>query len=84
MHHESNCSKLDLIKNNIFLNSLNLSKNNLGDEFAIELANTLTINDTLYKVDISHNPIIVKGAQAVYKVLRESNDTIQSLGDIEA
>ena len=61
-----------------------MSHNNLGDEFAVELASMLATNDILWKVDISHNPISIKGANAILKVLRENNDTLTSLGDIEA
>lgn len=56
----------------------------MGDEFAIELARMLATNDILWKVDISHNPISMKGANAILKVLKENNDTLTSLGDIEA
>lgn len=42
------------------------------------------MNEILYKVDISHNPIGSKGANAILKVLKESNDTLMTLGDIEA
>jgi disulfide oxidoreductase YuzD len=63
---------------------IDLSKNNLGDDFAAELANTLASNEILYKVDISNNPITAKGANSLLKVLKESNDTLTSLGDIEA
>ena len=61
-----------------------MSKNNLDDTFAVELANTLAVNEILYKVDISHNPIGSKGANVILKVLKESNDTLMTLGDIEA
>lgn len=63
---------------------LDLSKNSLADDFAVELANTLAVNEILWKVDISDNPITAKGASSLLKALKESNDTLTSLGDIEA
>jgi len=44
----------------------------------------LAANEILWKVDISDNPITAKGANSLLKVLKESNDTLTSLGDIEA
>lgn len=52
--------------------------------FASELAKCLAVNDILCKVDISHNPITVKGAKELLQTLKENNDTLTSLGDIEA
>jgi len=72
------------LSHNIYLTNLDLSRNNLGDEFAVELAKCLSSNDILWRVDISHNPITARGAEALLKVLRENNDTLTSLGDIEA
>jgi len=46
----------------MYLNDLNLARNNLNDDFAIELANTLKVNDILSRVDISNNPISEIGA----------------------
>lgn len=61
---------------------MNLSKNCLDDEFALSLSDCLTNNDVLYKVDIGNNPIGQKGALAILKVLQESNDTIENMGDL--
>lgn len=52
--------------------------------FASELAKCLAVNDILCKVDISHNPITVRGAKELLQTLKENNDTLTSLGDIEA
>jgi len=69
------------LKNNITLTDLNLSKNGLNDDFAEALAETLTHNEILWRVDISHNPIGELGGQALLKAIRESNDSLESLGD---
>lgn len=70
------------LRENISLSILDLSKNSLGDDFAHALADTISRNDILWKVDISYNPIGVAGANAILKALEESNDTLESLGDI--
>ena len=67
----------------MYLNDLNLARNNLNDDFAIELANTLKVNDILSRVDISNNPISEIGALQILKALREANETLTSLGDLE-
>jgi len=69
------------LRNNITLTDLNLSKNVLNDDFAEALAETLCVNEILWKVDISHNPIGEAGGRALLKAIRESNDSIESLGD---
>jgi len=69
------------LRNNITLTDLNLSKNILNDDFAEALADTLCVNEILWKVDISHNPIGELGGKALLKAIRESNDSIESLGD---
>lgn len=51
------------LKNNVTLTDLNLSKNCLTDDFAEVLAQTLSVNETLWRVDISYNPIGEKGAK---------------------
>lgn len=66
----------------MYLNDLNLSRNDLNDDFAKELANCLKVNDVLWKVDISNNPIGEEGAVALLKVLKETNETLASLGDL--
>ena len=67
----------------MYLNDLNLARNNLNDDFAIELANTLKVNDILSRVDISNNPISEIGALQILKALREANENLTSLGDLE-
>lgn len=54
----------------------------LDNEFAGYLADTLTDNEILYKVDISQNPIGPEGAKILLNVLLEKNDTLGSLGDL--
>ena len=71
------------VKENIYLNELDLSRNLLDDDFCYELAKTLRVNEILWKVDISHNPIGEKGALSILKAIKESNDSIEFLGDIE-
>jgi len=66
----------------MYLNDLNLSRNDLNDDFAKELANCLKINDVLWRVDISNNPIGEEGAMSILRVLKESNETLASLGDL--
>jgi len=66
----------------MYLNDLNLSRNDLNDDFAKELANCLKVNDVLWRVDISNNPIGEDGAIAILRVLKESNETLASLGDL--
>jgi Ran GTPase-activating protein (RanGAP) involved in mRNA processing and transport len=60
-----------------------LSRNNLNDDFARELAKCLKVNDILWRVDISYNPIGEKGALHILKALKEHNETLSSLGDIQ-
>lgn len=66
----------------MYLNDLNLSRNDLNDDFAKELANCLKVNDVLWRVDISNNPIGDEGAMALLRVLKEANETLASLGDL--
>ena len=51
------------LRNNVTLTDLNLSKNCLNDDFAEVLAQTLKVNEILWRVDISYNPIGEKGAK---------------------
>ncbi len=69
------------LKNNITLTDLNLSKNCLNDDFAEALADTLRVNEIIWKVDISNNPIGEAGAKAILKAIKESNDSLESLGE---
>ena len=63
--------------------NLDLSKNNLNDDFAVELAAVLKSNDILHTVDISGNPFIRSdGAYALVIALNENNETLESLGDL--
>lgn len=71
------------LADNITLHELNLAKNNLNDDFAGTLAETLRRNDVLWKVDISFNPIGFHGAEALISALKEENDTLESLGNVE-
>lgn len=41
-------------------------------------------NDVLWRVDISFNLITEKGGKMILNALREGNDTLESLGDLEA
>lgn len=70
------------MQNNITLVMLSLSRNCLGDMFAEALARSLQVNEIIMTVDISGNLIETDGAQALIKCLTESNDTLESLGDI--
>jgi len=72
------------LQDNMYLSDLDLSRNNLNDDFAQELANCLSVNDVLYRVDISSNPISEVGALSILKCLKESNETLCSLGDLES
>jgi Leucine Rich repeat len=67
----------------MYLNELNLSRNNLNDDFAKELAKCLNFNDVLCKVDISNNPIGEVGALALLTSLKEANESLISLGDLQ-
>lgn len=69
------------IRENIILTDLNLSANFLDDEFANEFARTLKYNDTLWRVDISDNPIGRQGAESLLKAIEEDNESLESLGD---
>lgn len=50
--------------------------------FAIALAKALETNDTVMTVNISNNLVESEGAQSLIKCLTETNDTLESLGDI--
>lgn len=69
------------LKNNVTLTDLNLSKNCLNDDFAEALADMLRVNEIIWKVDLSYNPIGEQGAKAILKAIKESNDSLESLGD---
>lgn len=69
---------------NTHLSDLNLSKNNLNDDFAEELANCLRANEVVWRVDISYNLITERGGKSILKALREGNESLESLGDMEA
>ena len=66
----------------MFLSNLDLSGNFLGDEVAKTLADILTVNQVLFKIDISRNCFTRRGAQLILKTMRSTNDTVESLGDI--
>ena len=70
------------IMTNTYLAELNFAGNLLDDVFALQLANTLTQNQVLYKVDISNNPIGPAGAQLILDALYEHNDTLGDIGDL--
>ena len=52
--------------------------------FAEGFAKALRTNDVIWRVDISVNRFTKVGAKKILDALQESNDTIESLGDINA
>ena len=55
-------SLLEVLTHHQYLGLLNLRKNQLDDVFAKQLAQVLSYNEILYKVDISANPVTNVGA----------------------
>ena len=74
----------DALKENMTLIDLNLARNKLCDMFAEGFANALRTNDVIWKVDISENRFTKVGSKMILNALKESNDTLESLGDIDA
>ena len=72
----------DALQENITLTELNLSRNKLCDIFAEGFANALRKNDIIWTVDISGNRMTQVGSKMILDSLKESNDTLESLGDI--
>ncbi|KRX06458.1 hypothetical protein PPERSA_05071 [Pseudocohnilembus persalinus] len=72
------------LKENVFLAELNLSKNNLNNGFAEHFAQSLRTNQTLWKCELQGNPIGQEGAEALLTVLHEDNESLESLGEINA
>lgn len=66
----------DALKENISIIDVNLARNVLCDYFAECLANTLRLNDILWKFDISDNKITHIGAKMIIDAIEEENDTI--------
>lgn len=73
---------LAAIEDNKCLADLNVSGNFLDDEFADDLGYLLEENCTLHTVDISNNPIGPESAKNLLRYLLQSNDTLESLGDL--
>ena len=74
---------LDALVVNSYLSEINFHGNQLNDDWAAELAFLLENNQVLYKVDISANPISPVGARLVLNAVRETNDTLGDLGDLD-
>ena len=55
----------------------------MNDDSAAALANLLSHNEVLYKVDISANPIGPDGARLILNAISEYNDTLGDLGDLD-
>lgn len=62
---------------------MNFHGNFLDNQFAVDLAHVLELNQVLHTVDISKNPIGPEGAKYILNVLLQHNDTLGSLGDLE-
>ena len=60
---------LDSLVDNNCLTDLKLAGNYLDDEFAVDLAHLLEINEVLHTVDISKNPIGPDGARYLLQSL---------------
>ena len=73
---------MDPLMVNSTLAELNLSGNILDNEFAVDLSYVLENNETLFKVDISKNPIGPEGARYLLNTLLQTNDTLGSLGEL--
>lgn len=71
---------LELLVDNACLVDLKLAGNYLDNEFAVDLAHLLEVNEVLHTVDISKNPIGPDGARYLLKSLLQHNDTLESLG----
>ena len=71
---------LDPLVDNATLVDLKLAGNYLDDEFAVDLAHLLEVNEVLHTVDISKNPIGPDGAKYLLQSLLQHNDTLESLG----
>lgn len=72
---------LDPLVDNACLVDLKLAGNYLDDEFAVDLAHLLEVNEVLHTVDISKNPIGPDGAKYLLQSLLQHNDTLESLGN---
>ena len=67
-----------LTENDPTLTTLDIGRNNIGDNGAIALAGALKDNKTLTTLDISHNMIGVAGAKAIALALKV-NETLTTL-----
>ena len=60
---------MDAMTTNQTVTEINLSNNQLSNEFAVDLAHVLEGNPILFKVDISQNPIGPEGAKYILNSL---------------
>lgn len=60
---------LDSLVDNTCLVDLNVAGNYLDDEFAVDLAHLLEVNEVIHTVDISKNPIGLDGAKYLLQSL---------------
>ena len=74
---------LDSLVDNYCLAHLDLSGNYLDNEFSVDLAHLLETNQQLHTVDLSNNPIEPEGAKYLLQSILSTNDTLESLGDLE-
>ena len=70
------------LANNQTLKELDLSKNKLGDEDAVEIAAGLAHNISLETLDLSRNHIVKEGWNAIFDALK-SNTSIRKLNLLE-
>lgn len=73
---------MEALKANQSLQILDLSNNFLDTQFAVWLADLLRENPCIHTIDIGKNPIDPEGAEIIKNVLREGNDSLGSLGDL--
>mmetsp|Transcript_41628 Transcript_41628/g.134577 ORF Transcript_41628/g.134577 Transcript_41628/m.134577 type:complete len:310 (+) Transcript_41628:187-1116(+) len=73
------CRALDA---SVSLTDVDVSSNHLSDDFGRALGMVLATNETLWKVNLTRNPLGIASGDALLLALKQRNDTIVELGDI--
>lgn len=66
----------------VSLTDVDISSNDLGDDFGQAFAKVLSSNDILHRVNLARNPLTKVTGETLLQVLQKRNDTITNLGNL--